>query len=364
MILTTVTLRIFFYGLIAFTPNQFQCNGDMRALLIDARNPRHASDGCPIHAHTPALFYRLRDKVKCSDPCTIDRGLCRCDLEDGYLIDIPWKKEIACYRTTTAAKDKPKASKKKNNTCGREDFDYVTKMSSLSPMKDRMRLRTECNQACPTVNQVTRETNSICKLVAAQVNFKAKSVSSCRWATDSNGEVRQFALRPLSSSNVWSPRPSILPEVLLFTTELETKDESPRTIDLEVISFDGNELYTLAIPVTSKNGMMYSELSIVNFMDDDDHDNSYPGCSSRSVARDFEIYHDLVRRPMYVYDQAIPHVHDQSSILFPGADLNKSITDKAIVPPDCESDLMNLLLTSILSAGKSRPICPETSIDQ
>ncbi len=51
-----VTVRLLLYGLIAFVPDSNTSPTAYNALLVDARGPQYASDGCRIPPHVPALY--------------------------------------------------------------------------------------------------------------------------------------------------------------------------------------------------------------------------------------------------------------------------------------------------------------------
>jgi hypothetical protein len=66
----TFTLKLIFYGLIGFIPNNEQNPTALTVVLADAVGSQHVSDGCKIPEHYPALFVA-------ASKCRQDRGRCQ-----------------------------------------------------------------------------------------------------------------------------------------------------------------------------------------------------------------------------------------------------------------------------------------------
>jgi hypothetical protein len=351
MILTTVTLRIFFFGLIAFTPDKFVSGEPMRALMIDARRPPVASDGCPIHVHTPALF---REDKNCTTPCRSDRGLCRCDLGDGYLLDIPRSGFPLCgiqaqdmvdaIHPQQLPSDQSKRSLAKK--AGRQEFDqFVPKMSSLRMygFRNQMKLKQDCDRQCPNLNQ------PICRLIATQINFHPDTFTTCTLSG------AKLSFRPLSSANLWRPGKRETAETVLFTVPFETAEAEPQFVSLSAVAFDGGESFPIQVPVFKIETEHYADIVLANFMDDKDHEQAYARCGADLVARDFELFHDLVESPLYPNDRPIPQA---------SRDLQEAALKAQPARPECaNSPVFPVLQTRILHAGKTRPICPEVAVE-
>jgi hypothetical protein len=338
----TVTLRLFFFGLVAFTPDEPSTN--MRALLIDARHPPVASDGCPIHSHKPALFYSMVGRDSCRRPCREDRGLCRCDLEGGNLLDINPKEGEVCYRGHIDGSGS-------GSFQGDDVFDgVILKLRRLRPMSSRMNLRSTCNNPCPV-----GDNQKMCRLVAAQINFHPKNFYACRMAGQPPEVEKcpELLPRPLSSINFWLPGARQLAETVLFETEI--KVNSKYTVDLEIAAFDGNGSYKINVPIVKYGKKYYAGLVIANYMEDVDHSNTYSRCDQNFIARDFELFHDLARQPLRPIDRPIP-----------GAGENAPLEEFEfpIDAYECDMGILRAFNQNILRAGESRPICPQTAVGQ
>jgi hypothetical protein len=359
--MTVVTLRLFFYGLIAFTPDQFKCDGDMRALLLDARQPPVASDGCPIHSHAPALFYFVTQPGACELPCRNDRGLCRCDLDGGKLLDIGRTEHDLCYekaKVQTAAEDC-------ENSQASKGFGYLLRLSPLRFLHSRMKLHDDCNKACPVSDGYGHsEDPMICKLVAAQVNFHSHDFSICRMAGQPENGAHtcpKFNLRPLASQNLSNLSfllpPQQVAEIVHFEARVQADPKWPQSITLTLASFDGGGRDTITIPAVKQGDEYYADLVIANFMEELDHSRTYSRCDQNFVARDFELFHDLVKRPMYPQDRTIPQTNERAQQL----QIDPDIPNFGY---DCDSTILNVFRRDILRAGDSRPICPQAVVAQ
>lgn len=79
-----VTVRLILYGLIAFVPNSNGSPTAYNALLVDARGPQYASDGCRIPPHVSAL-YALAGR------CKVDGAACTMSSE----VEKPWSPALS-----------------------------------------------------------------------------------------------------------------------------------------------------------------------------------------------------------------------------------------------------------------------------
>lgn len=357
MILTTVTLRIFFYGLVAFTPEKFSCGGPMRALLIDARHPPIASDDCQMHPHTPALFFENR---LCQDPCRPDRGLCRCDLADGYLLDVTketgqrlcWEADLAAHPNhSSGLATGNSASKFSPSSCTDEQdkhYAYIPQMSSLRPrwQSKKTLLTTECNRSCPST------WNSMCRLVATQINFTPNDMRSCSLSE------RELSFTPAYGSNFHRPQKQKTAEVTVFAVPIQTSDT--QRVLLNIVSFDRGEAFEVAIPTFTLNAQLYADVVAANYMEEADHHNSYWRCGNNFYARDFELLQDLARAPHDPADRPVPQAKEVN---------DKKVNDKNSEvpwkqPTLCRrSRVLQILNSEILRAGKTRPICPGVTLE-
>lgn len=66
----TFTLKLIFYGLIGFVPNNEQNPTALTVVLADGAGSQYASDGCKLPEHYPALFVA-------ASKCRQDRGRCQ-----------------------------------------------------------------------------------------------------------------------------------------------------------------------------------------------------------------------------------------------------------------------------------------------
>lgn len=325
MIATGVTLRIFFYGLIAFTPDNFKGGELMRALLLDAQSPPAASDGCPIHHHEPTLVFK---SSSCKFPCYFyEDDLCKCPLGEGYLLEIP----------RTGAAPPPAAT-------SRNDFDdFVPNMSSLrffGRLSNQTNLREDCDRTHP-------DQESLCELIAAQVNFHPSEVEACL-IIKSN-----FEFRPLASRNLFTPNIPATSEIIGFAVPTETQDPNRSSLALKfkpVNRTGHNEQvleFSIAVPIDQQGNadVIISNSPVIN----EHGQHGFDRCNSDSVARDFELFHDLTVSPLYVSDRLVPHADSRPA--------PKSSTSRV-----CNSGILKKLLDSRLRAGNARPICPEAAL--
>lgn len=357
---TEVILRLFFYGLVAFTPDKLQCNGNMRALLIDAREPPVASDGCPIHSHAPALFYSVTKPESCRHPCRFDRGLCRCDLDGGHLLDIGRTEDDLCYEQQDC-----NPNQGTSGACWGEDFDFIPKLKRMRPFRWRMTLREDCDKPCPVKSDYCP--GGMCKLIAAQVNFHPESFYVCRLAGPPQGTTGhasaaiaqpspapEFDFKPLGSTNLWWPFRRQIAEIVHSEVKIMIKRDE---IELRIAAFDGGGSYAIHVPVFESGGKYYADLVVGNFMEEVDHSSSYARCHQNNVARDFELYHDLARQPMQPADRAIPRADEDAKPKPPPSSM-KNYTYCS------NSEALGIFLVDILRAGDSRPICPQAAVRQ
>lgn len=356
---TLVTLRLFFYGLVAFTPDEFECNGNMRALLIDARRPPVASDGCPIHSHHPALFF-LAKPGACTSPCEEEKsvnGLCRCDLDKGYLLDIGRNEKDLCFEKDNRCEPDAVDS----GSCDAVGFDFIPKLQPMRSIGSRMELHEECDNPCPVRSAYCP--GGMCKLLAAQINFNPLHFSVCRMAgqpDDGTPECPKFEFKPLASDNPWNlfwPRDRQVAEIVSFEVQIEVED--PKEVNLTLAAFEDGGVDKIVIPVTKYGNRHYADLVIANFMRDDHHggDDAYARCAQNYIARDFELYHDLVKQPMYPTDRTIPRA-EEDALRVPWKEGKNKNDDY------CGSYALKLFRSSFLRAGDSRPICPQALIDK
>jgi hypothetical protein len=358
--MVTVVLRLFFFGLVAFTPDEFQCNGDMRALLVDARQPPVASDGCPIHPHTPALFYYVADRNDCKQPCRNDRGLCRCDLEGGRLLDIgPTEdKNDLCFAQQNNCRPKAGA----NPDCSERGFDFIPKLRSMRLMNSRMALHPDCDRPCPALRGACADNHPICKVIAAQINFRPFEFHICRMAgqaEDGSPKCPRFNLRPLTSQNI-SNLSFLLPsrqvaEIVSFEAEIEAEERNPQTVTLTLAAFDGGGSDDIIVPVVREGNELYANLVIANFMEQIDHARTYSRCDQNFVARDFEMFHDLTTEPLYPLDRTIPQTKENADL----RPISPELLDQGY---ECNSRILKIFRRDILRAGDSRPICPQAAV--
>lgn len=350
---TMVTLRLFFYGLVAFTPDEFQCTSNMRALLIDARKPPVASDGCPMHSHTPALFYYVPQVTTCKRPCRIDRGLCRCELGGGNLLDIRRRGNL-CFEG-----NEDHAYEESSSNCAGpidQEFEYVPKLRPLRIARSRMELNSACDNECPV--RTASNSKGMCRLVAAQINFVPSAFAVCQMAGQRENDPAkwpEFNYKPLASMNLWPWGSKQIAEIVRFDTKIEVEGEDPREIELTIAEFEDGGIDKIVIPVYCTKGACSADLVIANFMDEHhDESSSYARCEQDYVARDFELYHDLARQPMYPSDRPIPQAGNGAAV--------KSW--KAKSDESCGSHVLAQFRSSFLRAGDSRPICPQAAISK
>lgn len=395
----TVTLRLIFYGLISFNPNEMERHTPMRALLIDARNPPVASDGCPIHKHTPELIF---ESPACRFPCRLERGLCRCELKRD-LVHIGEEEKEVCSEVSTTPQQVPDD----DHSYDDEAFERVSNLSWLRFMRRGMRLRRECNQQCPNDGH-----EEMCGVIAAQVNFFPDAVATCalsgqrrlsasgtcysysqRYEGDGSTPDQctlpdqsyvgipppasdrlfvcapRYRFRPIASRNIKEYLAKLvsrlcpdvgkhhLAEITRFEQKvaLPTQEASdpnaslcPTCVRLEVVAFNRTESYPVLVRTYTETGKatLYADLVIANHAADHLHELDYGRCAGQQRARDFELFHDLVASSPYPVDRDIPHVADEGR-------LTRAAVD------NCSSPLYDRIRDELLRTGQVMTICPK-----
>lgn len=397
MVATEATLRLFFFGLMAFVPNDVTQPTELTVILLDARRPPLATDGCPIHSHTPVLFYKPQEVDKCHFPCRVVNGLCRCELD----------REEVCLKEV---QDPNRASESRttnpvlswwNCVRGRTDFCLVPHAKRTRRfvtnwyMKERIRedfivppAHDPCSDGAlhssgsPYGNttgsglrspfaegQHAEEMPPL--LAAARMRFMIDAIGVCKLAgqeIDPDGYFRaeEFEFLPNTGEDNWFdfPPQQQMAEIMVMDVPVEevAVDGKPR-VRFTIRAFDATEEFTVELdrskgcdPPKDYKGpgcprYLY-EMVVANMATVSGSDHAYGRCT-HSVARDFELYHDLAGSPKRLYHRPTAKRQKKGKFEHMGNPMSVAM---------CNSDTLEALFVHFDRSGTGRPVCPQATL--
>lgn len=304
-------LRVFTFGLIAYVTSDSKKPVDLSLLLVDARHPPVASDGCPNNRHIPLLLHEARSEG-CASWCHLELGLCQCPL-DRVRLEFPALAEPA---TDPMSCDH-----------------LANAVPKLKPVIGSVR---KVNPEC----LFTSTENSVCPFVAAQVdNILPRAAFACKMAVGSYSSnhsshtpiqempYRRFKFRPLSQDN-WSMRPA--QEVATQIVLVRKMDEP--SIKIRLTSYEGTETQELILkadkcppfPKLSSASSLQAvstsfeasvkgalpegciDVVIGNIPVHSEHHHLYGRCRGHGIDRDFELFEDLALNQVELEDRPVP----------------------------------------------------------
>ncbi len=303
-------VRVFTFGLVAYVTNSADKPTDFSLVLIDARHPPIASDGCPNNRHIPLLMYQAPSGT-CSPWCRLELGLCQCPLE---------RVELE-FDTSTLKPLDPKSM-----SCEEMD-DYV---HELNPMIGGIyRARSECmsdphhGRVCPFV-------------VARLEDFPPQYAYACELALggdasshelqrpkqgDKTMQYRKFRFRPMAKGGyrMFSGRE------MLATRMVLVREAKASEIKITASSFDRAETQDLLLsavpcPDSVKKERAKEKRSVPDGCIDvvignapvhSEHHLLYGRCQGHGIDRDFELLGDLVKGNLNLSSRRVPYDSDK-----------------------------------------------------
>jgi len=336
MTASIVTLRVFLFGLLFFDTSSDQCQ-PMRVLMLDARHPPNASDGCPVEPHSPVLLYENGD-AECADPCRVDHGFCRCDLDRQQVNLDPqdWaKKNPACAG---------------GKCCDNVDK-YAVKMFRLRRGLDRwLHLTKNTREKCGG-----RGSQKKCPLVIADAVLSPSEIVACDMAVDPDDptQLQHYEFKPLTEGRLFNHEQT-LASIIMATekirVELPPGKAVPESVQLPLMAYTEHEEYTVDIPVQlctsgGESQDRCADVVLANFTDDS-HAPADERCASSDLDRHFEMFHDLVGKPIGLPSRPVPQLGPKHSPV-------KAPTEKCQL-----SSLYQKFAATVLRNGLHSQICP------
>lgn len=324
-------VRIFTFGLIVYATNAPENPRDLTILLVDARHPPVASDGCPNNKHIPLLFHHPDNAGfggSCAAWCQIELGLCQCPLE---------RVQITIDQSYLASLHQ--------GSC--DDLnEYVPRLNPL--WGGTRRVRTDCLAKAPD--------EKVCPFVVARLdNLRPQGSYACEMAlggasshvlhrpgrADSTMQYRRFRFRPLAEGGF---RP-LSRSVSLATRMVFIRESRSPTVRINVDSFDGTQGEELS--VTSRNCPVDGDfpadpmrLGCIDIAIGNAPVHSlghllYGRCHGHGIDRDFELFNDLVQDQADLNSRRVPYDSEKP----PSSEEKKGMQRSSL----CNSDLLSEL---------------------
>jgi hypothetical protein len=296
MIAETVTVRLIFYGLIAFAPESVDGQPDkLHALLVNATGPQYSSDGCAIPRHVPVLYVqaeRCRDNGRvCSFAPTIEKpdqtvsGGWRLD---GQLLGIEVlsgsqrrPRQLRAAREKSAPGELPASSEQT------ESLAWIPSIEKLSVDPDCLGEARDC----PIISRVT---------------LNDGRAASCHLAvTPELFELYPYELKPAGASSA-APIRQAMSDAVMVSLEI------PRNAKVKITSSplraeSGTRGRTRSIVLEPGRGDAI-DVWVANVPPRHDPGRDFPAChhSASDIDRHFELYYNLANRPVPSSERAVP----------------------------------------------------------
>jgi hypothetical protein len=288
--LVTVTLRVFFYGLLMFNPSP-TCDR-LQVEMADAHHPPAASDGCPLATHQPVLLYEADDLNQCADPCSIVHGLCRCELDHV---------RISVDGHSGTQKPRPE------DRCGLAGS--AVEMARLRWFWDRGHVATRVKSVCDD----DLLAQGMGRLVQAEAIFNPAQVGACEMARAPGGQLAHYEFVPLTHGILFKHEQT-LATVILATETLEF-NEKPSEVKVRLSAYGGLEEDFFAkvpiVPCNDGNGDC-ADIVLANLSSSVEYDVD-GRCSAKDVDRHVELYHELINSPPDLADRSTAHLSKKTS---------------------------------------------------
>lgn len=303
-----VTVRLVFYGLMAFAPNDSSPTS-INALLLDAQGHHYASDGCKLPGHVPALYVRAAG-------CTVRDGR----LGDGEPVPCELSSQVALPIDRSSASgswlldaehltleiEAPDGNRKKQLIAHRSQSLRSPLPNTPEEVQDLAWL-----PALPAADRNCLGPADDCP-IAARFEIDDGEVTTCQlFRHDRGGPVNAFDLKPLGASSFAASTPpqaiagAVLASVAVprgskvrivsksFEGAWRNRESPLRTIELEAGDQPTIDLWVTNMPI-SAHGM------------GPDH-----ACHSQSIDRHYEMYYNLLSRRVPFSERSVPHTADE-----------------------------------------------------
>jgi hypothetical protein len=299
-----VTVRLVFYGLMAFAPNDSSPTS-INALLLDAQGHHYASDGCKLPSHVPALYVKAAG-------CTARDGR----LGDGEPVSCELSTQVALPVDRNSASgswllnaehlsleiEAPDGNRKKQLIAHRSQGLRHPLPSNPEEAQDLAWL-----PALPAADRNCLGPADDCP-IAARFEIDDGEVTTCQlFQSERGGPVNAFELRPLgvstlaASSSPQAIAGAVLASVTVprgskiriishsFAGAWRNRESPLRTIELEAGDQPTIDVWVTNLP-TSHTDM------------GPDH-----ACHGQSIDRHYEMYYNLLARRVPFAQRSVPH---------------------------------------------------------
>ncbi len=300
-----VTVRLILYGLIAFVPNSNDSPTTYTALLVDARTPQYASDGCRIPSHAPAL-YAMAGQCKANGAaCTMSRkieqptapaisGSWSLDHESlSVEVVTPSGKHVRRLITVQGQKA---ASTLPSTPEESSSLHWIPEMQTL--------LATQGKRA--SVNPDCLGSAENCP-ISARLAINDGRVSSCHLAQEpEQKKIYPYEFRALNASTR-STIVQAVSDAVMVTLQI------PSGSKIQIVSRDLAAISAVKPKRTIVLGDGGKKTIDVWLTNVPEHDHLMAGnsCdkSSMSIDRHFELYYNLVAEPIPFTQRVVPYRH-------------------------------------------------------
>lgn len=297
-----VTLRLIFYGLMAFVPNDSSPTS-LHALLVDARGHHYSSDGCKLPRHTPALYVSAED-------CTVEgetKGPCRTSPQIPRPLDEISGSWLLDGDNLSLEIVPPDGQRQRTLVAPRKDRNGTAIPITATESEDLSWLP---SMPAP-IDQNCLGAADDCP-IAARFKIDDGRVSSCLLFENDINVVPAFDLRPLDGSNPARLATDASSAQAMTTAVLVTL-QVPRNSEIRIVSTPladscrGRKKPTRSILLKAGDRPTI-DVWITN-MPQHDHTMAPVDklCEDHSIDRHYEMYYNLVSRRIPFSERAVPH---------------------------------------------------------
>lgn len=297
MMAETVTLRLIFYGLIAFAPEPGGGQPEkLHALLVDATGPQFSSDGCAIPRHEPVLYARA---ARCWDngrPCTFAPDVERpIDVVsggwrlDGQLLGVEVLPATGRRtRQLIAAREEDAPGVLPSSRQESESLAWIPSVEGLAVSRDCLGEAKDC----PIISRVTLDDGR---------------VTSCHLAvTPELFELYPYELKPLVQAAAPQSRQA-MSDVVMVSLEIP-RDARVRITSRPLRAGNGarGRVRKIVLQPGRRNTI---DVWITNVPSHHEPGTDFPAChhTASDIDRHFELFYNLANRPVPYPERFVPH---------------------------------------------------------
>lgn len=325
----SVVVRVFFHGLLLFVPDSDETPRELEVLLLDARNPPEASDGCAIHPHEPRLIFAVGSRNDCpvEHHCTMRFGLCECPLEETRIYfhekEPTGSPDFGCgYRGGRPGPLSGCVPRLPVNRCAIDR--RLRKDLGLQHAKPGW-----LDWMLPDKTTAYRGDN----LVVASMELKlAKALYGC----ETPGKHDHWRYEPLSRRKLF---PVTRAPVELVVAQLQARADcsgARPTLRITLERLNQRSSFDLEVPVYEcpESHDLCLDVAIANDMGSKGMHWTSGRCATGHLARDFELLNDLLIDPRDLERRLVPQVVPGSGTLDPtyGNDWRPECFSKSLQP--------------------------------